>query len=104
MTLQTNFVKYPTSDLDYKFDWKPLTNGTVGGTSDWLEDGETITTHTVTADTGITVDAGTRTDANTSVTIWISGGTLRRTYKIYCYIETSLGRKDTRWITVEIDE
>ena len=34
-----------------------FTNGSTGGAADWLASGETISTKTVTADSGITVDS-----------------------------------------------
>jgi len=36
------YVKDPSAVLDYKFDWKALTNGS--GDSDWLGTTETIST------------------------------------------------------------
>jgi len=59
--------------LDYKFDWKAKTNGS--GATDWLAVGETISTYTVTADAGLTKASDSKTDTNTSVTAWLSGGT-----------------------------
>jgi len=42
----TRFLKDPDAVLDYGFDW-----------SDWLADGETISTSTWTVETGITKDS-----------------------------------------------
>ena len=41
----TTFVKDPDAVLDYKFDWAALTNGS--GSSDWLQAGETLSSHTI---------------------------------------------------------
>jgi len=88
LTLQ-NPLKDPSAVLDYVFDW-----------NEWLATGETITDHTITADTGITVDSSTESDGK--VTVWLSGGTAGQNYKVACKIVTSGGRTDERtlWIRV----
>jgi len=88
LTLQ-NPLKDPSAVLDYVFDW-----------TEWLATGETITDHTITADTGITVDSSTELDGK--VTVWLSGGTAGINYKVACKITTSAGRTDERtfWIKV----
>ena len=88
LTLQ-NPLKDPSAVLDYVFDW-----------TEWLATGETITDHTITADTGITVDSSTESDGK--VTVWLSGGTAGINYKVACLVETSAGRTDERtlWIRV----
>jgi len=88
LTLQ-NPLKDPSAVLDYVFDW-----------TEWLAAGETITDHTITADTGIMVDSSTE-DAG-KVTVWLSGGTAAINYKVACLVETSAGRTDERtlWIRV----
>jgi len=88
LTLQ-NPLKDPSAVLDYAFDW-----------TGWLAAGETITDHTITADTGITVDSSTESDGK--VTVWLSGGTAGINYKVACKITTSAGRTDERtlWIRV----
>ncbi len=96
------FVKDPDSVLDYVFDFAASTNGT--GTSDWLAAGETISTKTVTADTGITIDSSAITDANTSVTVWLSGGTAGIEYSVACLITTSASRTVERTIRVQVEE
>lgn len=92
------FTKDPNAVLDYKFDWKALTNGS--GISDWLANGETISTKTITASSGITVDSSALTDSNTSVTVWLSGGSAGSDYTVACKIVTSAGRTDERTITI----
>lgn len=89
LTLQ-NPLKDPSAVLDYVFDW-----------TEWLATGETITDHTITADTGITVDSSTEDDGK--VTVWLSGGTVGTTYRVECLIVTTAGRTDERslWITVQ---
>ena len=88
LTLQ-NPLKDPSAVLDYAFDW-----------TGWLAAGETIVGHTITADTGITVDSSTELDGK--VTVWLSGGTAGINYKVACLITTTAGRTDERtlWIRV----
>jgi len=99
---QTEWIKDPDAVLDYKFDWKALTNGS--GDSDWLGAGETISAHTIDADVGITVDSSVATDANTSVTVWLSGGTAGTEYRVRCEIETSGSRTDERTMKIKCEE
>ena len=96
------FTKDPNAVLDYVFDWAASTNGT--GSSDWLATAETISTKTITSTTGITVDSSSITDSNTSVTVWLSGGTAGVNYEIACKIVTSASRTDERTITIMVRE
>ena len=101
--MSTNvFIKDPDAVLDYKFDWAALTNGS--GSSDWLQAGETIASHTIDEDTGITVDSSAATDANTSVTVWLSGGTAGTEYAVRCEIVTSGSRTDERTMMIAVME
>lgn len=88
LTLQ-NPLKDPSAVLDYVFDW-----------NEWLATGETITDHTITADTGITVDSST--ESGGKVTVWLSGGTAGENYKVACLITTSAGRTDERTIWIKV--
>ena len=94
------FLKDPNAVLDYKFDWKALANG--NGNSNWLADGETISTKTVTVAAGLTNNSDSLTDTNTSVTVWLSGGTVGVDYSVACKIVTSAGRTDERTVTIRI--
>ncbi len=84
--------KDPDDVLDYTFDFAADTNNT--GDSDWLDtaNSETISSYAITAQSGITVDSDSRTDSNTSVTVWLSGGTAGSTYTVACKIVTSASR------------
>ena len=93
------FSKDPSAVLDYVFDWAALTNG--NGASNWLASGETISSTTITRSTGITVNSTSITNTNTSVTVWLSGGTHRTDYNVACKIVTSAGRTDSRNITIQ---
>lgn len=91
MSLDTKYLKDPDAVLDYMFDW-----------SDWLASGETITDHTITGETGITVDSSTESAGK--VTVWLSGGTAGENYKVACKITTSAGRTDERTIWIKVVE
>jgi len=95
------YEKDPDAVLDYKVDLAALTNGSWGST-DYLQSGETISTATVTATTGLTVDSSAITDTNTSITAWLSGGTLNVTYEVTFHFTTSLNRTDDRTIKIRI--
>ena len=84
------FTKDPDSVLDYIMDF-----------SDWL-DTDTITSHTVTVDSGITKDSSSNT--TTTVTAWISGGTAGNTYDVTFRITTVGGREIDRTIRIRIRE
>jgi len=96
------YEKDPSAVLDYKFDWKPKTNGR--GFKDWLTSGETISTITITASAGITVDSSSITDSSTTATVWLSGGTANTSYTIACKIVTSASRTDERTITIDVKD
>jgi len=87
------YTKDPDAVLDYKFDW-----------SSWLASGETISTRTVTPETGITVDSSSITDTSTSVTVWLSGGTVGNVYDVACLITTTASRTDERTIKIQCRE
>ena len=99
-TSYDTFLKDPDAVLDYKFDWAALTNG--NGSSDWLQSGETLSSHTIDADTGITVASSALTDTNTSVTVWLSGGTTGTDYAVRCEVVTSGSRTDERTMMVAV--
>jgi len=91
MSLDTKYLKDPDAVLDYMFDW-----------TDWLASGETIISHTITAETGIVVDSSTESAGK--VTVWLSGGTAGENYKVACLIVTSAGRTDERTIWIKVVE
>lgn len=79
------FVKDPEAVLDYEWNW-----------AEWLGN-DTISSHTITNDEGITL--GSHTATTTAVTAWFSGGTAGINYSATCHIVTAAGRKDDRTIT-----
>lgn len=85
------FQKAPDAVLDYEFDW-----------GSWLGTSETISSHTITADTGITVDSSSESDG--IATTWLSGGTSGNDYTIACEIVTDEGRTEVRSILIRCGE
>ena len=102
VALNATVHKDPDAVLDYVFDWAPLTNER--GRSDWLASGETISTRTIVAAAGITVDSSSITEAGKSVTVWLSGGTAGVNYGVTCRVTTSQSRTDDRTMTVMVRE
>ena len=88
MDIVIAFLKDPSAVLDYVFNW-----------ATWLG-ADTIATHTVTAETGLTVDSSTAT--STAVTAWLSGGTAGEDYTVTCRIVTTAGRTDERSIVIQV--
>jgi len=56
----------------------------------------------VTVAAGLTNNSDSLTDTNTSVTVWLSGGTVGVDYSVACKIVTSAGRTDERTVTIRI--
>lgn len=102
MSTRERFTKTPDGVLDYKFAWAALTANL--GSSDWLESGDTITEATVTVPAGLTKDSQVLDDNDTSVVVWLSGGTLNESYEVRCHITTEQGRQETKIITIAIVE
>mgnify|MGYP001105171166 CR=1 FL=1 len=84
------FYKDPDAVLDYKFDF----------TTNCLATSETISSHTVTVDTGITKDSDS--ESSGVVTVWLSGGTAGNSYDVACKIVTNASRTDERTITIKV--
>ena len=85
------FIKDPDAVLDYIIDWSDDSNP-------WLATDETISSYTITAETGITKDSDNESDG--AVTIWLSGGTAGENYTVACRIVTNAGRTDERTIII----
>lgn len=83
------FQKDPNAVLDYKFDW-----------TDWLQTSETISTSTMTVQSGITKDSDSNT--TTTATVWLSGGTEGIRYTVTNRITTNQGRTDDRTMLIRV--
>lgn len=85
-------IKDPQAELDYAIDW-----------SDWLSDGDTIDSSTWSVsgqDSALLIDATTNT--TTSATVWLSGGTVGKSYSVANRVVTSQGRTDDRTIKIVV--
>ena len=89
--MASSFVKDPNAVLDYKWDWTA-----------WLPLGDTISTANVTVEAGDVVK-NSQSNTTTSVTAWISGGTLSTEAQITARVVTAQGRTDDRTITLSIE-
>lgn len=79
------FTKDPDAILDYQWDW-----------SEWLAEDELIIDAVITVPDGLTLDS--QDDADTTITVWLSGGTIDEGYQVTCHIETNQDREDDRSI------
>lgn len=85
------YLKDANAVLDWEFDW-----------SDWLDAGETISSHTMTVGTGLVKDSSA--NSTTAVTVWLSGGTSGTTYTVTCRVVTSASRTDERSIAIAVTD
>lgn len=85
------FIHDPDAELDYTFDW-----------AEWLGASETITSATITASTGLTVES-TNT-APQAVTAWVSTNDTTGRRSLACRITTTAGRIDERTIQINVEE
>ena len=87
------FVKDPDAELDYSFDW-----------SDYLATGETISSQTMTVESGLTLGTGEKAPSESDgiVVFWLSGGPAGEDYDVACKIVTSASRTDERTMTIRV--
>ncbi len=86
-------VKDPDAVLDYTLDWS----------ADYLASGETISTSSwAVTPTGLTIDS----DSNdtTTTTVFVSGGTRGKIYRLTNTITTSESRTEQRSLTIRVEE
>lgn len=81
-------TKDPDATLDYGINWSAWLAGDVITSSSWSEP------------EGIEVDSNTHDD--TTTTVWVSGGTLGKIYRLTNTIITAAGRKEDRTIKLVI--
>lgn len=75
-------VKAPTDILDFEWDW-----------SVWMPSGDTISSVTFTATSGITIETTPPVSHTaTTATVWLGSGTAGTTYTVTCQITTAAGR------------
>lgn len=90
MAEANEFTKDPNAVLDYTWDWE-----------DWL-DSDTISSSSVTVQTGLTADSDSNT--TTTATVWLSGGTPGEDYEVTNRIVTAGGRTEDRTIIIMVRE
>ena len=81
--------KDANSVLDWRFDW-----------SRWLSPGDSVSSHSVIADSGLTVDSSSV--VGNSVVVWLSGGTAGRSYDVTVRVTTTGGRTDDRTVKFKV--
>lgn len=86
------FSQDPDEVLDYTLDW-----------SEWLVDGDVISSAAATGDTGLTVGS-TVSFTTTTTTVWLSGGSAGSSYDVAVHVVTAGGREGDRSITLQIKE
>jgi hypothetical protein len=90
--MATSFIKDPNAVLDYKWDW-----------TQWLPSGDTISTALVTiADGDVAINSQSNT--TTSVTAWISAGTVSTKAHLTARVVTAQGRTDDRTIELIVQQ
>lgn len=80
--------KDPAAVKDYSVDWTP-----------WLG-ADTIDEYTVTVQNGLVKESDSRNGG--VVTIWLSGGTPGKIYKVTVHVETAGERIDERTFEIEV--
>ena len=87
----TVFTKDPDAVLDYTVDW-----------SQWLASGDLLAASVWVVQEGITIASPSPTFSDTSATIWLSGGSLWKTYRVTNRITTVDGRVQDYSIAIKI--
>jgi hypothetical protein len=98
MTILAKFEKQPVDVQDYSIDYAEY----LAGLEDTAPGPATALNLTVTADAGIVIDRSTL--VNGVVTVWLSGGTDGKSYKVTATLTTVGGRKKQAEIIVKVKE
>lgn len=85
--------KDPESVMDYTIDYTNM-----------LVDGATISSHTVTPDSGITKDSSSIVSGNKKITMTLSGGTVNTVYTIKLTVVTSASYTIVRRFRVKCEQ
>ncbi len=86
--MSDSFTKDPADVLDYLIDF-----------TEWLAtDGDTITAHSITIPTGLTLDNSIQ--SSTGITVWLSGGSVGTHYDVDCLITTTVGRQKSKILPI----
>jgi hypothetical protein len=92
----SRYLLDPNAVEDFGFDWAAKTHGVSGATSDWLENGETLTAATVTADDGGLTITNVTFTPDGLVTYRVSQGTVNTEQRVTCHVVSSTGRADDK--------
>jgi len=90
--MSDTFTKDPAAELDYSVDWTA-----------WLEEDEEITDVDWAFPSGITCEVRVE-NTEPLQTIWISGGSPGRGYRITNHIRTNMNRVDERTLMIRVRE
>lgn len=88
--------------LDYRFDWRPKTNGVDLDQADWLGEGEIITGYDLVPSGDLTVASSNLTDNDSAVVYWLNPSEARGTHTVSCTIETNQNRVDRRTMVIDL--
>ncbi len=91
---ENSYDKDPEAELDYGFKWGEF----------WLASTETIISSTWDVPAGLTEVSNGIVVGGKTTFVWVSGGTLKKTYTLTNTIQTSEGRKDSRSLFITITD
>jgi hypothetical protein len=86
------YTQDPSANLDYAVDFTA-----------WLPAGDTISTFTVIADSGISATKSNTLSTATIAVIWVSGGVVGLVYTVTVRVTTTIGRVDDRTFYMRIN-
>lgn len=103
-----SYTKDPNAVLDYPYDWAAAEDELGDPIKPWLEPGDIIVDATASVSTFVDdpnplfIESVHFTD--TTTTVWLSGGTVGKTYLVTIHVLTFDGREDDRTIRIRIKE
>lgn len=101
MTSNKKWVKDPSANLYYIFDFAQNTNKN-GYDGDYLQTGEELSSATILTDDGISASDVSIIKANTQVQFYLTGGTAGSEYNVTCRITTTNNNIDEYTKTIKI--
>jgi hypothetical protein len=93
MTSSQKWIKDPSANLFYLFDFAQRTNKT-GYADDYLQSNETITSAIINTDTDLQVSNIEIISNSTQVRFFVTGGIVDQQYNVTCRINTNQGQVD----------
>lgn len=106
------YTKDPQAVLDYPYDWAAVAAEDEFGNpiKPWLETGDIIVSATATVSTfdddprPLFIENDPLDFTDTTTTVWLSGGTVGKSYLVTIHVSTFDGREDDRTILILIKE